>query len=250
MVARLSEHPRWPRRRARERCCAPCATHANAAAMLATTRSPASRPVSLPSVDLRDQPTSNGRSSDEQFPLAREQLEIVRDAAWRSRCRGRARCDRPRCQRLAPAPSVRRGIRAPRPPRRRTARAAPSSTARRACASGTRRRCACAATASSAPGPRSAWMSLTMSTPSSSAARMTSALQVSTDTGTPSVSAASQHRPYASQLLVGRDRRRAGTARFAADVEHVGTFRDQPLTVRRSPRARRHAGRRRRTNRA
>ena len=50
---------------------------------------------------------------------------------------------------------------------------------------------------SSAPGARSAAMSLTMSAPRSSAARITSGLLVSTDTGTPSVQPPAQHRQHA-----------------------------------------------------
>ena len=49
----------------------------------------------------------------------------------------------------------------------------------------------CAATSSSAPGARNALMSLTMSTPIASAARITSGLALSSETGQPSFSAPS-----------------------------------------------------------
>ena len=59
---------------------APWATAASAAATLADSRSPTARPVTAPSVDLRDQPSNNGDPSASSSPLAAQQFEVVGDA--------------------------------------------------------------------------------------------------------------------------------------------------------------------------
>ena len=70
-------------------------------------------------------------------------------------------------------------------------------------------------------------MSLIIDAPGRNRLRITSGLQVSTETGTGHRRKLLQHRQHPPQLFLGADRRRAGTRRFAADVEDVGALLDQ-----------------------
>ena len=190
------------------------------------------RPASSTPVDARQRRLA--RPADEQrhaeARAARRWRAAARGcapASCRSRCRDRATMR----SRATPARASPRRSRS-----RRNARdlgddvvvvgsALHRSRHRRACASGRRRSADARRPPSSAPGARSAPMSLTMSAPRSSAARITSGLVVSTETGQPRPSAAAQHRQHARELVVGADRRGAGPGRLAADVEDVGALR-------------------------
>ena len=113
----------------------------------------AARPVSAPSVDLRDQPTSSGRPSASNS-CCRAAGQGCAPRACRTRCRGRARCARA----ATPARMSRCRPLARKAPTSRTTssivgRIAASSAGRRACASGRRRRPRCAATSIERAGP-------------------------------------------------------------------------------------------------
>jgi hypothetical protein len=91
-------------------------------------------------------------------------------------------------------------------------------------------------------------MSLIIEAPKSRAARITSGLRVSTETG--NVAQLAHHRQDAPQLLVHGHWRGAGAARFAADIEDVRCRRRSAVGVRDGRFGVPRSGRRRRRNRA
>ena len=203
-----------------------------------------------PSVDLRDQPTNSGWPRVAINSTALHQLPNCAPASCRTRSPDRAPRARHRhtgvMQACAFVPAGRSDCSHDVVIGRRLLHRRPGR--HRACASDTRRRLACAATASSAPGRRSARTSLTMSARAASAARISAGLLVSIDTGTPSVQACSNtgSTRSISSCSLGAARARAGG--FAANVEDVGAL---AAPGDRSARARRRwpgGGRRRRTN--
>ena len=167
---------------------APRATAASAAATLPAVRSSTGLPVMRPTVDLRDQPTSSGRPSDSS--------SYWRAASCRL-CSGVLPKPTPgsSAMRSAPMPAAVAAER--RSARKRRTSTTTSSYAGAACmVPGSPSMCMrhtpavrCAAAACNAPGRCSARTSFTMSAPASSTAAITSGRLVSTDTGTPSVTA-------------------------------------------------------------
>ena len=94
----------------------------------------------------------------------------------------------------------------------------------------------------------SAVMSLMMAAPALSAWRATSALVVSIESGTSTLSRERlDDRDHPAQLLVERDRLGPGPARLAPEVEQVGPLGDEPPRVRQRGLGPRQAGRRRRS---
>ena len=204
------------------------------------------------SVDLRDQPASSGTPSASSSRWRRSSSRLCVDASCRSRCPGRAtmrsRATPARLDRVDPLAQegadlgdhvvvVRLGC-------------CIDARRRRACASGRRRSAGCAATASSAPGARSARMSLTMSAPRSSAARITSGLA-----GVDRDRAAERGPPRAAPAAPAPARRRASTGAAPGRLD------SPPMSSMSAPSASSRSqcasaapasrgGRRRRTNRA
>ena len=76
-----------------------------------------------------------------------------------------------------------------------------------------------------------------MAAPASSAARITSGLHVSTDSGTLLPGKRLDHRQHPPHFLVDADRLRAGAGGFAADVEDIGALFQQLKAHVRSPAA-------------
>ena len=210
---------------------------------------------SAPSVDLRDQPTSSGTPEREQ---------LVAGARSSSRlCAGVLPKPMPGSSddalaadagRLRRADPLARGTRATSRDDVVVARLRPASIAAspRMCIRQTPQRRVRGDARRARPARAARAMSLTMSTPRSSAARITSGLLVSTETGH------AERRPPprapAARARAPRRRRPArapGPARLAADVEDVGAFaRAAARSARCAAAGVGDAGRRRRTNRA
>ncbi len=119
-----------------------------------------------------------------------------------------------------------------------------------ACASRTARHSP-AATASIAPGARKALMSLIMSAPAASAARITAGFTVSIDSGTFQSRARLDEADHALEFLRLGHRIRARPGGLGADVEHLRALLQRALGARRARgRGRRAARRRRRSRRS
>ena len=146
----------------------------------------------------------------------------------RTRCPGRGRC----APRARPARRRTRGAprETPPPPPRRRRSADPTCIVRGSpcmCMRQTYASCVGDDTSASCGSPRNAVTSFTISAPSSSARRATSAFAVSIETGT-SPCEPLEHRHDAAQLLVERHAVRAGPRRLAADVDDRRALREHP----------------------
>ena len=185
----------------------------------------------------------------QQFVLARQQREILlhRLAEADARVPGDAR-RRPRPRSRSAAGRSLQESHAPAARRRPPWASAAWSAARRACASGRRRSSGCAATASRAPGCRSAQMSLMMSAPRSSACAHDLRLVGVHGDRHAQRHGFAQHRQHPRQLFLQRHGRRARPARFAADVEDVRRPRPAASRSAPAPRGCWHSGRRPKRN--